>query len=407
MRVLVKANRIAVLVSGICALILSMGIARYSFTPMLPVMQDQLGVSESLAGWLAGWHYIGYIVGLFIVWLITDLRTKDFFYRYGLVVSVIATGFMAALDHSLIWYVSRFFAGITSATSFMLGTGLILNWLNHNGYKSELGLHFAGIGIGIMCSAIIVDSSGIGTWLNLNWRMQWITLATVAAVLLIPAIFLLPRPKERELEMSRDRDVNLNTIVKIPPARWLILMQCAYFCAGFSNTANVTFTSLIAELQPLEGLGAKMWLLVGITATPAPLIWYILARRIGRLDALRLAFILNIVGNICLALTNSVETTAIAAMLFGFTFMGIVSLTLSTIGHIYGARATQVMARLTFSYCIAQILSPILAGTIAEMTGSFTTPLFVISTIMLLGLCFLLAARRYSPQQTRPQPIRP
>ena len=78
---MIQPNRISVLFSGICALILSMGIARYSFTPMIPAMQEQVAVTESLAGWLAGWNYIGYLTGLFIVWLISDLRAKDFFYR--------------------------------------------------------------------------------------------------------------------------------------------------------------------------------------------------------------------------------------------------------------------------------------------------------------------------------------
>lgn len=401
-----KTNRFLVLISGIFALILSMGIARYSYTPMLPAMQSQLGITESLAGWLAGWHYIGYIVGLFIVWLITDLRAKDFFYRYGLVVSVIATTFMAASDHSLIWYVSRFFAGVSSATSFMLGTGLILNWLNQNGYKSELGLHFSGIGIGIMVSALIVDNSGLGTWLDLNWRSQWLILAAVGSMLLIPAMILLPRPRELEIQSLKDDNIGIGDLKQLPPVRWLVLMQFAYFCAGFSNTINVTFTSLITELQPLEGLGARMWLLVGIAATPAPFVWDRVARRIGRLNALSWAFVINIVGNLSLAMTNSIETTAIAAILFGFTFMGIVSLTLSTVGHLYGNKATQVMARLTFFYCIAQILSPIIAGTVAEITGNFQTPLFVVCVIMLFGLLLLLIARRYSPEQINQQSLK-
>jgi uncharacterized membrane protein len=46
---------------------------------MIPIMHDQIGVTESLAGWLAGWNYIGYLVGLFIVWLIGNLQAKDFF----------------------------------------------------------------------------------------------------------------------------------------------------------------------------------------------------------------------------------------------------------------------------------------------------------------------------------------
>lgn len=390
---MIKATRTTVLFSGICALILSMGLARYSFTPMIPSMQAQLGLSESLAGWLAGWNYMGYLTGLFIVWLVSDLRAKDFFYRYGLVVAVVATAMMAAHDDRLVWYVSRFFAGIASAAGFMLGTGLILNWLHHNDHKSELGLHFSGIGLGIIASAVVVDATSAGGLIELNWRFQWLALAGVGAVLAVLATALLPRPKSQEIEMSRDEDIGQG-ITALPPLRWVWLMQAAYFCAGFSNTLNVTFTSLITELQPLDGWGAKMWMLVGLAATPAPFIWDRIARRIGRMDALRAAFVLNIAGNLCLALTFSLATTALAAILFGFTFMGIVSLTLSTVGRAFGNKATQIMARMTLGYCVAQILSPVMGGIIAELTGSFRLPLYLVSAIMIAGLLCLIAASR-------------
>lgn len=392
----IKANRLSVLISGICALILSMGIARYSFTPMIPQMQAQAGVSESLAGWLAGWNYMGYLTGLFVVWLLTDLRAKDFFFRYGLVVSIIATLVMAASDHRLVWYMSRYVAGVSTATGFMLGTGLILNWLHHHGYKSELGLHFAGIGAGICVSAAIVDATTTGGLLEINWRVQWVTLAGVAALLIIPAALLLPRPTEKEKEMTRDEDIGIGKGEGwLPTAKWLWMMQIAYFCAGFGNTVNVTFTSMITEMQPIPDWGAKMWMLVGLAAIPSPFIWDRISRKIGRLNSLRIAFVLNMVGNITLALTNSKETTMAAAIMFGFTFMGIVSLTLSTVGHIYGAKATNIMARLTFGYCIAQILSPVLSGIIAEQTGSFQLPLFIISGIMAIGLiCIMLISNQ-------------
>ncbi|MBL4826393.1 MAG: YbfB/YjiJ family MFS transporter [Spongiibacteraceae bacterium] len=389
-----KPTQVSVLFSGICALILSLGIARYSLTPMIPGMQEQMGVTEGLAGWLAGWNYIGYLTGLFIVWLISDLRTKDFFYRYGLIVAVLATAVMATHEVRIVWYVSRFFTGVASAMGFMLGTGLVLNWLHHHNYKGELGIHFSGIGLGIICSAIVVDITNLDSLFSLNWRLQWVALAGIGLLLLIPAIALLPMPKEKEEEMAEDDDVIISN--EQPSMKWLWLMQGAYFCAGFSNTVNVTFTSLITELQPLDGLGAKMWLLVGLAATPAPFIWDRIARRFGSMDALRAAFILNIVGNICLATTSSLATTAIASLLFGFTFMGIVSQTLSTVGRMYGAQATQIMARLTLGYCVAQILSPIISGTVAEATGSFTLPLYVVSSIMIVGIVCLMLLRNES-----------
>lgn len=395
------ATRLTVLFSGICALILSMGIARYSLTPMIPHMQSQLALTESGAGLLAGLNYWGYLTGLFIVWLVSDLRAKDFFYRYGLFVAALATAIMAAHDHPVVWYASRFFTGVASATGFMLGAGLILNWLHHNGYRQELGIHFAGLGLGIVISALVVDATGLDSWFAVNWRLQWVVLALIGFVFFIPAVLLLPMPKDDEIEMSRMD--NFGSDSRLPSTKWLWLMSAAYFCAGFSNTLNITFTSLITELQPLEGFGERMWLLVGISATIAPFVWDRIARRLGRLNTLKLAFAMGVVGNISLATSNSLATTAIAALLFGLTFMGIVSLTLSTVGRLYGLKASQVMAQLTLGYCIAQILSPVISGFIAEVTGSFRLPLYIVSAIMIVGMLCLLALRSENEELNRPR----
>ena len=386
-----KATRLSVLFSGICALILSMGIARYSLTPMIPHMQAQLDLSESAAGLLAGLNYWGYLTGLFIVWLVSDLRLKDFFYRYGLFVAALATAIMAAHDQPVVWFASRFFTGVASATGFMLGAGLILNWLHHNGYRQELGVHFSGLGIGIIVSALIVDMTGLDSIFAVNWRLQWVILSAVGFLLFIPAFFLLPMPKDDEIEMSRMDDLGKQS--RLPSKKWLWLMSAAYFCAGFSNTLNVTFTSLIAELQPLEGMGERMWLLVGVCAAIAPFLWDWAARHYGRLNMLKVAFGVGVTSNILLATAHSIYTTSAAAVLFGFAFMGVVSLTLSTVGRLYGLKASQVMAQLTLGYCIAQIISPVMSGFIAEATGSFRLPLYIVSGIMIVGMICLLMLR--------------
>ncbi|MEO0442318.1 MAG: YbfB/YjiJ family MFS transporter [Pseudomonadota bacterium] len=387
----IKATRFSVLFSGVCALILSMGIARYSLTPMIPHMQAQLDLTEGGAGLLAGLNYWGYLTGLFIVWLVGDLRVKDFFYRYGLFVAALATAVMAAHENPVVWYASRFFTGVASATGFMLGAGLILNWLHHNGYRQELGIHFSGLGLGIIVSALVVDLTGLDSLFAVNWRLQWVILAAVGFILFIPAVGLLPMPKADEIEMSRMDDLGKQS--RLPSTKWLWLMSAAYFCAGFSNTLNVTFTSLITELQPLEGFGERVWLLVGVTAAIAPFIWDRAARRFGRLNSLKVAFAVGVLSNTLLASGYSLYTTILSASLFGFAFMGIVSLTLSTVGRLYGLKASQVMAQLTLGYCIAQILSPVMSGFIAEATGSFRLPLYIVSGIMLAGMICLLMLR--------------
>ena len=379
-----RANRFTVLFAGVCALILTMGIARYAFTPMIPHMQDQTGMTESLAGWLAGWSYIGYLVGLFIVWLMRDLRLKDYFYRYGLFIAVFSTVIMALHDHTLVWYLSRFFAGISTALGFMLGTGLVLKWLIHNNEKQEMGLHFAGVGLGIVISALLVNFATEMFLEQYGWRAQWLTLAAVGVVLSIPAFFLMPLPDAEQIENAGNIDKS-----KEPSSRWLLLLTIAYICAGFSNTVNITFTSLITEYIPLEDQGTNMWLYLGLAAAPAPFIWDRYARKFGYLNGIRAAFALNIASNFLMTAWTSYSAMLLSSVMFGFAFMGIVSLTLTIIGNKYRYRATQVMAQLTLGYCIAQIVSPIFAGIIAEQSGSFNLALFVVSGIMVIGMICL------------------
>lgn len=387
-----QPNRFSVMFAGICALVLTMGIARYSFTPMIPYMQDQTGMSESLAGWLAGWSYIGYLVGLFMVWLMRDLRLKDYFFRYGLFLAVFTTMIMAFHDHRLVWYLSRFFAGISTALGFMLGTGLVLKWLMHNNQKEEMGLHFAGAGLGIIAGAVVVEYAANSLLGGLGWRGQWFALAGFGALLLLPAFFLMPFPDAEQIEEAGNIDRSQE-----PSERWLTLLTLAYICAGFSNTVNVTFTSLITEYIPLENQGSIMWLYVGIAAAPAPFVWDRIARKIGYLNSIRAAFAINIISNFLMVMipaTMSYTMVMASSLLFGFAFMGIVSLTLTIIGNKYRYRATQVMAQLTLGYCIAQILSPIISGIVAEMTGSFNVSLIVVSAIMLLGMASLTIMKR-------------
>ena len=384
-----QPNRYSVMFAGVCALLLTMGIARYAFTPMIPFMQEQTGMSESLAGWLAGWSYIGYLVGLFMVWLMRDLRLKDYFYRYGLFIAVFTTAIMSFHDHSLVWYLSRFFAGISTALGFMLGTGLVLKWLLHNDEKQEMGLHFAGAGLGIVISALVVYLSADLFIDNIGWRGQWLALAAVGALLLLPAFFLMPLPEKAQIQES----VNIDR-QKEPSKRWLTLLTIAYVCAGFSNTVNVTFTSLITEYVPLENKGTIMWIYVGLAAAPAPFIWDRWARKFGYLNSIRAAFAVNIASNFLMTASVSYFAILLSSILFGFAFMGIVSLTLTIIGNKYRYRATQVMAQLTLGYCLAQIISPIIAGIIAEQSGSFNLALFAVSGIMVIGmLCLSLMNR--------------
>ncbi|MCF7979408.1 MAG: YbfB/YjiJ family MFS transporter [Chromatiaceae bacterium] len=381
-----------VLVSGIFALILTMGVARFAYTPMLAYMQPQTGMGDALAGWLAGWNYLGYLSGVLLVTRLKDLMLKDRLYRISLLLAVLTTAMMplAGMPLSmflanapLIWGLSRFLAGLSTAGGLMLGSGLILNWLIRHGHRSELGIHFSGLGLGIVLGGLLVELAAPYT----DWRGQWWLLTGVGLLLLIPAWRWLPRPNQ-----GMQLQAGAGAAEGEPGPLWLWLLQAAYLCAGFGYAINATFTVLITEQQPaLSGQGGLMWLLVGLAAAPAPILWDRIARRWGYLRTLQVAYLLQIIGILLPVLSGSLAAAVASSLLFGLTFIGIVSLVLTMVGVRYPAHPAQIMARLTVGYGIAQIIAPVVAGELAEVTGSFDGSLIWVSAMMGLGLLCLVA----------------
>jgi len=78
------SGRIKVLSAGIFSLVLVLGVARFSYTPLLPLMQQQAGLGVAEAGWLAAINYAGYLSGAIIASLIGDMVLKDRLYRIGM-----------------------------------------------------------------------------------------------------------------------------------------------------------------------------------------------------------------------------------------------------------------------------------------------------------------------------------
>ena len=58
-----EAGRWSVALAGAVALAVAMGIGRFAFTPLLPMMLDDGVVDLQGASWLASANYLGYLAG--------------------------------------------------------------------------------------------------------------------------------------------------------------------------------------------------------------------------------------------------------------------------------------------------------------------------------------------------------
>lgn len=381
-----QAQRLKVLFAGIFSQILCIGIARFSYTPLLPVMQDQTWIGDAEGGWMAAVNYSGYMCGALLAASLSDLRFKDRLYRIGLLLAVATTVGMALTESIWLWCLLRFLSGLSSAASMLIASGLILNWLIRNNHRSELGIHFAGIGLGIMFAAIVVE---VMLRLSLDWDEQWGWFGMLGALLAIPAWRWMPRPKPVSHTGSA------GPMQDQPPGRrFMWLMMAAYFCAGYGYVISATFIVTIVEREPaLTGMGQLVFLTVGLAAAPAVMVWDLIARHMGYLGALLLAYLVQVVGIIMPALSESLAVILLSAVLYGGTFIGCVSLVLTMAGRLYPTRPAKLMGKMTLSYGAAQIIAPALTGMLAAQSGHYNTGLWLAGGVVTLGAVLILMLR--------------
>lgn len=381
------SQRLKVLSAGIASLVLMLGIARFAYTPMLPLMQQQAGLGIAAGGWLAAINYLGYFCGALIAASISNLATKDRLYRLGLLVAIVTTAGLALTQDFLLWSVLRFFAGLSSAAGLLLGSGLVMHWLLRHQLRSELGIHFIGMGAGIFLTALFVFLFSSA----LNWQQHWYWLAVIGCLLAVPAWVWLPKPDTSGHTIGGDK------MVDTPPSKhFLQVFMLAYFCAGVGYAVIVTF--IVAHVDHIAGhndYGAITFMVIGLAAAPACIIWDLVARKLGNLNALLLAFILQFAGMLIPILSPSLIWTLIGAGLFGGTFIGIVSLVLTMAGRYYPTRPAKMMGKMTLSYGVAQMAAPAAAGMLAQWSGSYHLSIIASCVIMFVGCLLIYRLRKH------------
>jgi MFS family permease len=299
---------------------------------------------------------------------------------------------MALTQDLATWAALRYVAGLSSAAGMLLASGLVLNWLMRHGHRAELGIHFSGIGLGIIVSGVVV--MGLSR-LQLDWATQWQFFAAFGLLLAVPAWAWVPPPAIASTASvsaaAGTPSTGAPAAPPAPPAAWMRLMLAMYFCAGFGFVISATFTVAIAARQSaLAHTGGLAWVMVGLAAVPAVLAWDHIARRIGDLPALLWAFGAQTLSVLLPAFSDTPAWFLLAALLYGASFIGIVSLTLALVGRAFPANPAKAMARLTLSYGVAQVLAPALAGQMAQASGSYRGALLLTAGVSVAGMALLV-----------------
>ena len=379
-----KNSNVAILLAGIIALIIGVGVARFVFTSLLPPMLENY-LTISFAGVLASINYVGYLAGSIFAVFIKDINTKVKFFRFGMFLCFITTLMLGITTSDTIWVISRVLAGFGAAMALVVGSAIVMNKLNIQNKTKAMGIHFSGIGFSILISDLIVR---IVFYFNGTWQFAWVVLAIFAFVMSFYSMYIL----------SYDNEVKQNSVKhhidKKLFSPFVIILIMAYFCEGVGMVVQGTFLpDIINSLKGLEGFGSFTWTLVGLAGIPSCIIWMMLAHKYGSVNIIILAMFLQVIGILISALTNNIYLNLFSGILYGGTFIGLVALFMNLGGKIAGNNPVMLMGALTTAYGIGQVAAPLYSVALIEHFKTYDYTLYVTAFIVSGGIALLILTK--------------
>ncbi|MFB6703833.1 YbfB/YjiJ family MFS transporter [Streptomyces sp. NPDC056333] len=329
------------------ALAAGMGVGRFVYTPILPLMHTQAGLSSAAGANLATGNYIGYLVGALMGIAMPTLVRSPAVLRGSLIVLTGSLVAMPATHSATVWIVLRLLAGLTSALIFVVAVSSVLSHLRD--HPAHLpGWAFGGVGAGIALSGLLV----LVLRSVADWRAAWWASASLAAVFAAVAWNLRP-----EGTPASDASSTTGPSRQGPrPHRWFTALFAAYTLEGIGYIVAGTFLVAAIEQSSPGWAGSGAWVLVGLAAVPSSALWARLGRRWSRPDLLCAALVIQAVGIALPALIGGVTAALISALLFGATFLGVSTIALAAGTHLQFPRS---VALLTAGYSVGQILGPL------------------------------------------------
>lgn len=379
-------------IAGAMSLSVAMGIGRFAFTPLLPMMLHDGVIDIGGGSVLATANYAGYLIGALICMALPMLLrqfglnlSNGTMVRFGLAATTMLTAAMM-VDLPSTWATLRFLSGVISAVVFVYMSGWCLKRLADMNALSLSGIIYIGPGVGITLSgatAFGVSSTG-GTA-----AVGWLAFAILAAIIsaIVWPVF---RPDALTNRPVSDSPANPAATVRQPWTAESVLLAIAYGLAGFGYIITATFLPVIARTAlGNSGWIELFWPVFGIAVAIGALSTRIIPLSIDRRALLIGCYLIQALGILATLLMPTVAGFLIGSALVGLPFTVISLCAMQEARRLRPADTTSFMGLMTAIYGAGQIAGPplaaaILADNTSQSTG-FSVSLTVATATLLLG----------------------
>lgn len=357
----------------------AMGIGRFAFTPLLPLMQQSFGLTLRQGALLATSNYAGYFVGALVSFIFNPAANKAArFSLLWIAVLTLATGLTQIFAA---WMVLRFLTGVASAYALIGISSWALNVLAPQRRPGLYGWVFAGVGFGMILAGLTGLVAGV---VHASPDHAWLALGVCAAVVFIFSW----RPLGWNPAMPKR--VAASVPQRINAQGWIMVF--CYGVYGFGYIIPATFLPAFARaLISDPAVFGWVWPVFGVAAALSTVITAYLFGRVLPRTVWAYSNLVMAVGVLAPALFLSPVTILISTLCVGGTFMVMTMTGMQTARLTTGGDASRLIAAMTASFAMGQLLGPLAipGGTLRQsivLPGISAACLLFASAIILFSL---------------------
>ncbi|NKB58761.1 MAG: YbfB/YjiJ family MFS transporter [Alphaproteobacteria bacterium] len=365
---------------GLLALAVAMGIGRFAFTPLLPLMQDDGLASVSNGGLLASVHFLGYLLGaLFAAKLPGSPKAA---LRLSLIAIGIGTLGMGLTENFPAWLFFRWLCGVCSAFTLVLVSNYYVKHLAAAGATEKQGWVFAGVGAGIA-------AAGLATLIfmveNINSALAWQILGAGSLILVVALCVNMGN----EIPGSRRQSGNGET--QRSSLHWRMVI--AYGTAGLGYIIPATYLPVMArEIIESPIVFGWSWPVFGIAAFASTLLAARLERRFTTQQIWIVSQFIMAAGLLLPTLYPNIVMINVAGLCVGGTFMIITMAGMKEAHRIAPADdVVRHIAAMTAAFAAGQMIGPLFGSAIYDAMQSFTAALVITSVALVATTVPLIA----------------
>lgn len=366
----------AVVLIGLCAAV-AQAFGRFTYGVLLPAIKDDLGISNTLAGFIGTLNVAAYLLGTIFVAAATSRFRLLEVLRFGFLFSIAGLILAAFAPNPTVLGLSQCLSGFGGACIWIPSPVVASDAMPPARRRFAIGLLGSGIGLGVVftgqLSAFVRSTMG-----DESWRTVYVVQASIGfAVMIATFVFIGHR------QGKPSSKAGLGGFSALKRMRGWIPLTMAYTSFGLMYLLVIGFlTTRLEEDSGWTGPSASLaFTLMGLAMVFGAPLFITIANRIGPPRSLAVAFTLWGVATMLILPGWTIPTFG-AAIGIGLLFSAVPSMTTlyvveNTSADDYGP----AFSAATLAFGLSQMVSPQLGGFIADLSGSFTL-VFVLSAVI-------------------------